>query len=178
MQKPLSFDISHLLKKGTGASEVYSFIETVEFEDIDAQSDISGKVEIMRLEDCLNVVIRDVEIDVVIVCGKCLASYFEKIRIPLAERQFFFERPKIIEDLSDLFIVDKKRLTIDITEMLRQEILLHFPIINVCSQSCKGICPHCGKNRNKVLCECIDEEIPVENKPLSVLKKLIKPKHG
>ncbi|MEK7085982.1 MAG: DUF177 domain-containing protein, partial [Patescibacteria group bacterium] len=64
---------------------------------------------------------------------------------------------------------------IDLGEFLRQEIILHFPLIPVCSKSCKGLCPTCGKDKNKEDCDCPKRETE-GYKPLAVLKKLIKNK--
>ena len=32
----------------------------------------------------------------------------------------------------------------------------------MCSQDCKGLCPHCGKNLNDGPCDCVEEEIEEE----------------
>jgi uncharacterized protein len=39
-------------------------------------------------------------------------------------------------------------------DILREQLLLQLPMQRVCSQSCKGICPVCGVNRNEVVCGC------------------------
>jgi uncharacterized protein len=41
---------------------------------------------------------------------------------------------------------------IDITEDIRQEMILQYPMIPVCKDSCKGLCQSCGQNLNKNLC--------------------------
>lgn len=41
---------------------------------------------------------------------------------------------------------------IDITEDVRQEIILAYPMIPVCRPDCKGLCRVCGQNRNERLC--------------------------
>ena len=38
---------------------------------------------------------------------------------------------------------------VDITDDVRQEILLAYPMIPVCRQECKGLCPACGHNLNQ-----------------------------
>ncbi len=43
---------------------------------------------------------------------------------------------------------------VDITEDIRQEIILAYPMIPVCRQDCRGLCPHCGQNRNDGACHC------------------------
>ena len=39
-------------------------------------------------------------------------------------------------------------------DILREQLLLQLPMQRVCSETCKGICPVCGANRNEVKCGC------------------------
>jgi len=39
-------------------------------------------------------------------------------------------------------------------DILREQLLLQLPMQHICSESCKGICPVCGANRNEVACGC------------------------
>ena len=38
--------------------------------------------------------------------------------------------------------------------------LLELPMNLLCSEECRGLCPHCGKNLNREKCACRDEEEP------------------
>jgi len=41
---------------------------------------------------------------------------------------------------------------IDVTDDLRQEILLEYPVKPLCQDTCKGICSVCGQNLNEATC--------------------------
>lgn len=41
---------------------------------------------------------------------------------------------------------------VDITEDIRQEIILAYPMIPLCQPECKGLCPKCGQNLNVTGC--------------------------
>ena len=41
---------------------------------------------------------------------------------------------------------------VDITEEIRQEIILAFPMIPICQETCKGLCRFCGQNLNAAPC--------------------------
>jgi uncharacterized metal-binding protein YceD (DUF177 family) len=41
---------------------------------------------------------------------------------------------------------------VDITEDVRQEIILAYPMIPLCDPACKGLCRSCGANLNRVSC--------------------------
>ena len=43
---------------------------------------------------------------------------------------------------------------IDLTQSIRDSILLSVPVTCLCKEDCKGICSQCGKNLNQGLCKC------------------------
>jgi uncharacterized protein len=47
--------------------------------------------------------------------------------------------------------------TVDLTADIREDILLELPSFPLCKDSCKGLCPHCGKNLNEGPCSCRPE---------------------
>jgi len=51
-----------------------------------------------------------------------------------------------------LEVADKKE--VDITEEIREEILLLIPVKPLCCEDCKGMCPKCGQNLNEKKCKC------------------------
>jgi uncharacterized protein len=44
--------------------------------------------------------------------------------------------------------------TVDIKEDIREDILLNLSTFPLCSETCRGLCPQCGKNLNEGLCAC------------------------
>ena len=47
---------------------------------------------------------------------------------------------------------------VDLTEDIREDILLALPQVFLCSEDCRGLCPKCGQNLNQGTCDCIAEE--------------------
>lgn len=41
---------------------------------------------------------------------------------------------------------------VDITDDVRQEVMLAYPMASLCSPDCKGLCPTCGQNLNAGAC--------------------------
>jgi len=39
-------------------------------------------------------------------------------------------------------------------DVLREQVLLSLPVRTLCKPDCKGLCPHCGQNRNSQPCSC------------------------
>ena len=53
------------------------------------------------------------------------------------------------------FILDysvKGQQDLDITDDVRQEILLSYPVRFLCREDCRGLCPQCGTNLNERSC--------------------------
>ena len=69
------------------------------------------------------------------VCGRCLAAYAR----PYGNRfQLDYSTEGILE--------------LDVTDDVRQEILLSYPIQCLCREDCRGLCPQCGANLNERSC--------------------------
>jgi uncharacterized protein len=58
---------------------------------------------------------------------------------------------------------------IDLGQMMREQFYLALPMKPLCQPDCKGLCPVCGKNRNRETCSC--ESTWVDPR-FEVLKKL------
>jgi uncharacterized metal-binding protein YceD (DUF177 family) len=55
------------------------------------------------------------------------------------------------EDL-DVFPFDGER--IDLEPLLREQFILAIPFAPLCAETCKGLCPQCGVDRNTTSCSC------------------------
>ena len=61
-----------------------------------------------------------------------------------------------IEDL-DVSIYEGDK--IDLSELVREQIILNLPEKIFCSEDCKGLCAKCGANRNLIDCNCDKKEL-------------------
>ncbi len=91
-------------------------------------------------------------------CGRCLET------VPIAAEGEFdlLYRPAEAEP-----VADEKGITqadaeigyydgagIELSDVVREQVLLWLPTHIVCREDCKGICPMCGINRNRESCGC------------------------
>ncbi len=58
---------------------------------------------------------------------------------------------------------------IDLTEMIQEQVVIGVPAWPECDESCKGLCPGCGKDLNRGSCGCETETVDPR---FAVLKKL------
>ena len=52
---------------------------------------------------------------------------------------------------------------------VRDFIIVNQPMQHLCQPECKGLCPHCGANRNTTECNCAEQYV---NPRLAALRKL------
>jgi uncharacterized protein len=91
-------------------------------------------------------------------CDRCLTT----ARFPLDARFDLFYRPMSEIAHDEEVEIDEGETEIgfyegdgmELEDILREQILLALPMQRVCFESCKGICPVCGKNRNQAACDC------------------------
>jgi uncharacterized protein len=67
------------------------------------------------------------------------------------------ECDQVVEkDIDVQYPLDKSQQFIDITQEIRQEIILGNPDKFLCKADCRGICPNCGQDLNSGECKCRD----------------------
>lgn len=128
-------------------------------DEIDATPNLSAQIKLLspitadlmmiRMKEGVSVVLSNWHTSAELPCARCLEKYKQAIDIKQLEVHFFSATAKDQLGDSDQLLINVKDLTIDLTEAIRQEIILHFPMIPVCSKRCKGLCQVCQVNLNK-----------------------------
>ena len=72
-------------------------------------------------------------------------------KIARGTKNFLYEPAMTEEEFDKAEAVDD---LIDVTELLRDELLAGQPMKNLCKADCKGLCPVCGANLNDGECDC------------------------
>ncbi len=88
-------------------------------------------------------------------CARCLETFVQPLDLHL-EAQFGF--PPIRPQGDMTFPIGVKGI-LDLTEALREYILLDLPMRPLCKPDCRGLCVECGKNLNEETCDCVKETI-------------------
>ena len=55
---------------------------------------------------------------------------------------------------------------VNLTQIATEQIYLNLSRKPICSETCKGLCPDCGVNRNTAECRCSGEDIDPRLAPL------------
>jgi len=99
-----------------------------------------------------------VETDLEVECDRCLGRAGYHIDAPFD----LFYRPAGEAALEEETAIDEGEAEmgfyelpgLELEDILREQVLLQLPMQRVCSETCKGICPVCGANRNESECKC------------------------
>lgn len=103
-----------------------------------------------------------VETEVVLACSRCLGAYTAPLRETFA-LTFAEELPQVDDEdgeegvelsAEEMGIVLLEGDSIDLTEPLLENVLVALPLQPLCSDDCKGLCPHCGIDLNQGSCSC------------------------
>ena len=100
-----------------------------------------------------------IEADVMAMCDRCA----EWAPLHVADTEIFHS------------YTDETFEPVDLTEDIREDLVLMFPDQFLCKEDCRGICPVCGQNLNEVQCGCdVSSDWEDEESPWSALEDLEK----
>ncbi|MGQ9492373.1 MAG: YceD family protein [Anaerolineae bacterium] len=160
----MRFNVAQLLKSPAGASREYELDEDITDidEDLDIVSTLVGRVRFLRTGEGI-LVTGHLQTEILIPCRRCLTPVAVSIELDL-EEQF---RPSVdiltgailpLEAGEDEATRTDLHHILDLTEVVRQNLLLGVPMAPLCRPQCRGLCPQCGKNLNEGPCGCQQEE--------------------
>ena len=168
------FNVAQLLKSPVGTSLV-SEIQEEEIqldEDLKVIGPLTGHVRLRHMNQGLLV---DGWVDLVLelACTRCLKEFQQPLHVTFEER--FYPTVDVVtgvpvqaDDVEDAFPIDEHHL-VDLTEAVRQQVLLDIPMVTLCKEDCAGLCSQCGHDLNLGPCECK----PEVDARLSILNKLL-----
>lgn len=91
-------------------------------------------------------------------CGRCLTLFSHHFNLDIEEE--FFPTTDVntgavisLPDEAGSFSIDENNI-LDLTDAVRQYLLMAIPIKPLCQQDCAGLCPTCGANLNETPCGC------------------------
>ena len=95
-------------------------------------------------------------------CDRCLTP----VETPLTVD---FARKVSLDDQEETNYIDG--YTLDVDQLVRNEILIGWPTKILCGEDCKGICSVCGQNLNEGTCDCEDTSLDPR---MSVIRDVFK----
>ena len=108
----------------------------------DAGCEAAGAIHYELHAQCVShelIVTGTVGVDMRFTCARCA----DKFRVRVEDQSFFCETE--VRNLHE---------TLDLTDEVRETIILDFPNYPLCGEACRGLCPRCGVNLNREQCGC------------------------
>ena len=84
-------------------------------------------------------------------CARCLTPVHHK-QTDAFRNVFGVLEKSVSEDDTDVIPFDGE--TIDLTDLIRETLIINEPAQVLCQEDCKGLCVHCGANMNVSPCSC------------------------
>jgi len=173
----LQFNVAGLLKGPVGETREYDFrIPVSQLDQLDESFDVTGPffgaVRFLKTPETILSELQG-ELAVNMDCARCLKPFDAKIEVE-SEEEFHptvdISSGRVAPDTGEdkALIIDEQHI-LDLTEIMRQAIILALPITPLCQQDCAGLCPICGVNINEKRCTCEDIDIDPRWDALSAL---------
>ena len=142
--------------------------------DLSLNDDVAVKGTLTRIND--NVYLKGgVTTSVVTSCSRCLDELSYPIDselkahfAPIDDRLTSLNEVELHSSDIDVEVYEKQQ--VNLTQSVRDSILLAVPAICLCEEGCKGLCFQCGKNLNHAFCQCSNESFT--DPRLKILKVL------
>ncbi len=142
--------------------------------EVTLNAPVVGEVEVARTARAVLLKVR-VATTVVLVCGRCLEPLQHRLDVAFSE-EFATDlslRPVLrgSPEADDSAAVLGPASELNVSELIRQHLLLAAPMVPLCMPTCRGLCPQCGANWNHETCTCTQETIDPRLAPLQQFGK-------
>lgn len=127
--------------------------------ELDQQSPLkaSGKVELHASTEEIRVK-GNLQVSLRMECDRCTEPFtqdineeFDLIYVPAPETS---PGAEIAIGPNDSHVGFYDGPGLELNDILQEQVLLALPLQRLCRAECRGICPHCGQNRNETDCQC------------------------
>jgi uncharacterized protein len=158
-------NVAQLLKASVGSTRVHQMEDALA--GLDASNPfctVSGEVTLTRTNRSI-MAKGALTTSLVGVCSRCLEEFRYTATFTFVEEYFpsvdvITGRPLPRPEDPSSFTIDPNHM-LDLTEAVRQYIILSMPMQPLCQADCAGLCPVCGQNLNVQPCRCaVDDTDP------------------
>lgn len=165
----IKINVAEIKRRLVGEKTLAYNLNSEELEINSEEMDIDGTIQVNgSISNAGDVLLLQVQMSAKIhrQCGRCLKSFTAVTKAEVVEK-FYPASAENIEN--DAFVYDSD--IVDITEPLREGLLLAEPMQALCKPDCRGLCPVCGADLNDGDCGCDRSTVDPR---LAALKQFIK----
>lgn len=165
-------NVAQLLKSPIGSIRTLKVDSALSYDD--NQFPVKGEITLMRTHRSI-LAQGTSTTEIKMICSRCLKPFNNKIHFNVQE-EYFPTIDIITGDKMSLpeedgsFTIDEQHV-LDLTEAIRQYIVMALPMKPLCKTNCAGLCSTCGKDLNGGECDCREKRIDPRWAELLKLKK-------
>lgn len=150
-------NVSQLLQDPIGTVRSYPISEIADVIGDGNGRKIEGEVSLLHTQQGI-LVSGELHTEVELTCSRCLSSFNYPLTLDIAEEyiptvDIVSGVPLALPEEPGSFIIDEHHV-IDLSEAVRQYMLLAVPMKPLCREKCAGLCQSCGRNLNEGFCDC------------------------
>lgn len=151
----VQINVSQQLKSSIGSIRDYEVSDIVDIEG--GNGTVQGTVRLMRTDRGI-LAKGAFHTEIELTCSRCLGLFNCPLALNIEEEYFpttdiLSGAPLPLPEEPSCFTIDEHNI-LDLTEAIRQYVLLAIPMKPLCHQECAGLCPTCGANLNHSSCNC------------------------
>ncbi len=156
----MQINVSQQLKSSIGEVRDYEPAGTINLDG--DYITVQGKVRLTRTDR--GILAKGVlHADTELTCGRCLSLFNHHFNLDIEEEVFPTTDVNTgaaisLPDEPGCFTIDENNI-LDLTDAVRQYLLMAIPIKPLCQRDCAGLCPICGANLNETVCGCPSEVV-------------------
>ncbi len=145
----MNLDVKNLAFGAVGETEFFDLnVSELLLDEGIIAHDLKGKIDLIRLDNSILANIK-LRVSLNLICDRCLDNF--NLVLPIEFKvEYFLGGSSEDEDA----ILISRDFKINLTEPIREEIILAIPTQRICKESCLGICSHCGANLGRKKCKC------------------------
>ncbi|MCD6288943.1 MAG: DUF177 domain-containing protein [Anaerolineae bacterium] len=171
----MRYNVAQLLKEASGATRYYQL--DVDIGGLDPLlvpvEHLMGEIAMLRTGTGV-LVTGHLVTRVELVCSRCLTPFEAPLAIDVEEEfrptvDVITGRHLVMEEEDEALWIDDHHV-LDLTEVVRQDLLLALPLHPLCKEDCAGLCPVCGHNLNEGPCGCTTGDVDLRWAALLDLK--------
>jgi uncharacterized protein len=157
----MQMNVSQLLQEPIGATRRQEIDEAADITGDGTRHPVRGECRLLRIQAGV-LTSCDLDTEVEINCDRCGTRYRQPLHLKFEEEfvptiDIHSGEKLTPPEEPGVFTIDDHHI-LDVTEAVRQYAITALPLKALCSTTCAGLCPTCGKNLNEGSCQCPVEE--------------------
>lgn len=165
----IKINVAEIKKRLVGKKNFFYELKPAELNITEADLPLTGIVTVKgMISNAGDVLLLEATVEALVhrTCGRCLKTFAGMSKAEVLEK-FYPASAENIEN--DAFIYEFD--VVDMTDPIRESLLLAEPLQALCRIDCQGLCPVCGADKNEGDCGC---DTTTVDPRLAALKQFIK----